>query len=240
MIKMSLRNVFSSETEQLIRPQFIEKALGDGKQWLKVRPVHSNLNFFVIRIDSSMDHDSEYFENELFKRKGIFETIKSEVGEFGIGCYSWGYFHRECVDCGTRLNSNYQHEVIRCIECDILYNKLLLDIIKTNTTYFLKTEAKEMVYQLEFDRLKKFIKKLHKKFCELFKSCTCCPISKISGYWKCKNTPLMNIDIHLNFLSVLKQGKNDLTKHTKTLHKLIDKQIEFIDSIGREFDLWIT
>ena len=115
MIEMKERPFTLSGTTKLIRPIFIEKSIGNGKQWVKIRPIHNEHLFFVIRIDSSTELTSDHFPENLERWESIFGIIEKEFGPFKKGIFSWGVFPRECVHCSKKLDRDYQPETFQCV-----------------------------------------------------------------------------------------------------------------------------
>jgi hypothetical protein len=61
----------------LVRPKLVPEAFGDGKQLICMTPLNTRPHYYVVRVDSKCDMDSDEFYDQL---DGIYDAIDEAFG----------------------------------------------------------------------------------------------------------------------------------------------------------------
>ena len=84
---MKARIVTFWGTRYRITPRLIDKVFGDGKKIIYIQPLNTRPNYYLCRIDSKTDINSDDFYDEVLECEGgIYEEIEDQFGKYrGIG-----------------------------------------------------------------------------------------------------------------------------------------------------------
>ena len=84
--------------DYIITPVLLDKVFGDGKQTIELSPMNTRPDYYVARIDSSVDiSDNDDTINYLELEDGVIDNIQSV---YGVGSGDGDPFPALDLDCG--------------------------------------------------------------------------------------------------------------------------------------------